>query len=230
MSNYPPPQGFPEHGYPQENYPPQQPRSGCGGCLGKFFIFLGVVFLLIIAICCGGFYYVKSSFTDQPAEAQKISDDIASLRVPAPLEPMGGGRVKIPFSGTLIAEVAIYSDKEHKCVVILGSIGEALGQNFKEQLLQNMESGQFQQKPGDNDKNDKSEALKDVKKSRVERTIRDQKATFEIAEGVGAKTNVRKIRVQGDFLGKSGPAILVIDAEEKTLSEEKVKELIDSIE
>ena len=112
--------------------------------------------------------------------------------------------------------------------LILGAFGEVLGQNFKDQLLESMESGQFQQKSAN--KNDKSEELKDVEKSHVERKIRGQKATFEISEGVGAKTNKRKIRVQGAFLGKSGPAILMIEAEEETLSVENVKELIDSIE
>ena len=58
MSNDPPPQGYPPPGYPQAGYPSQQPRSGCGcGCVGKFLILLGVVFLLIIATCCGVIYY-----------------------------------------------------------------------------------------------------------------------------------------------------------------------------
>ena len=57
MSNYPPQQGSPLPGYPQDGYPPQRPRSGCGGCLGKFLIFLGVIFLLIIVLCCGGIFY-----------------------------------------------------------------------------------------------------------------------------------------------------------------------------
>lgn len=234
MSNYPQPgfpQGSPVPGYPQDGYSPQRPRSGCGcgGCLGKFLIFLGAIFLLLIALCCGGFYYMKSSVTDQPAEVQKISDEIASLRVPAPLEPIGGGRLRIPLSGTLVAEAAAYSDKEHKCVLILGSFGEALGEKFKDQLLEGIESGKFQQKT-DADKDDKNEELKEVKKSRVERTIRDQKANFDISEGIGVKTSKRKIRVQGAFLGKTGPAILMIEAEEETLSTEKVKELINSIE
>jgi len=234
MSNYPPPdyppqQANPAPGYPQDGYPPQRPRSGCGGCLGKFLIVLGVVFLLMIAVCCGGFYYLKSSFTDQPGEAQAISDEIASLHVPAPLEPMGGGRLKVPLTGSLIAEGAFYADKEHKNSLILGSFGEALSQGFKDQLLESLERGQAQQQPGVN-KNDKREELKDVKKSSVERTIHDQKAIFEIAEGVGVNSKQRKIRVQGAFLSKAGPAILLIEAEEETLSMDMIKKLIDSIE
>jgi len=237
MSNDPQsgyPLNQPQPGYPQGGYPPEQPRSGCGGCLGKFLIFLGIVFVLIFALCCGGVFYfrsyVTSSISQQPAEVQAIGDEIASLRVPAPLEPVGGGRFKIPFVGTLIAEGAAYSDKEHKCVLILGSFGQALDQNTKDKLLESLKSGQFQQNSAAKDKNDSNEELKDVTKSHVERTIRDQKGNFEITEGVGVRTNKRKIRVQGAFLGKTGPAILIIEAEEGTLSLEKVKELIDSIE
>ena len=233
MSNYPPANYPPSHltpGYPQDGYPPQQPRSGCGGCLGKFLILLGVIFLLFIAICCGGFFYVKSSFTDQPAEAQEICDEIATLRLPELLDPVGGGRLNIPLVGTLIAEGAVYSDKEHKNVLIVGSFGEALGQGFQDQLLESLDSGQFQQKIADKDKNDKREKLRDEKTSRMERTIRDRKAVFEITEGVGVTSNQQKIRVQGHFQGKTGPAILIIEAEEETLPKEDIQKIIESIE
>ncbi len=165
MSNYPQPsypQGNPPPGYPQDGYPPQQPRSGCGcgGCLGKFLIVLAVIFGLLIALCCGGFYYLKSSVTDQPAEAQKISDEIASLRVPAPLEPVGGGRLKIPFVGKLVAEGTLYSDKKGS-VLLLGSFGEALDQNSRDQLMEGLRSGQFQQKPAGKGQNDNREELKE---------------------------------------------------------------------
>ena len=231
MSNYPQP-GYPPATVvdtPPSVYPPQR-RSGCGGCLVSVLIFLGVIFLLAIALCCGGFYYLKSSFVARPAEVQQISDEIASLRVPPPLEPVGGGRIKVPFVGTLVGEAAIYSDKGHTSMLILGSFGNAFGEKFKDDFLKNMESGQFQPKAGENRPNqDKAEELKDIKKTRLEPMIGDQKAGFEITQGVGVKSNKRKIRVQGGFLGKSGPAMLIIDAEEQTLSAEKVKEIIESI-
>ena len=39
-----------------------------------------------------------------------------------------------------------------------------------------------------------------------------------------------KIRVQGTFKGKTGPAIFVLDAETETLSRAKVDEIIGSME
>src|SRR5271165_6105339 len=128
MSNYPPPQGFPTQGYPQETYPPQPPHSGCGGCLGKFLIFLGVIFLLIIALCCGGFFYLRSyvasSVSQRPAEVQTISDEIISIRA-APLEPVAGGRFLVPIVDKSLGQGAVYSDKNHKSILVLASFGEA---------------------------------------------------------------------------------------------------------
>src|SRR5580658_493743 len=128
MSNYPPPQGYPQQNYPQEGYAPQPQRSGCGGCLGKLLILLGILFALILAMCCGGIFYMKSyianAVTQQPVEVQKISDEIISINVPAPLAPVAGGRFQVPFVGTTFGQFALYSDKNHKGVLVLASFGE----------------------------------------------------------------------------------------------------------
>jgi len=235
MPNYPQPgypPGHPTPGYPQEGYPPQQPRSGCGGCLGKFLIFLGVIFLLIIATCCGGIFYLKSyiasSISQDPAEIQTISDEIISIRVPAPLEPVAGGRFQVPIVGKTLGQGAFYSDKNHKSTLVIASFGEAFGPQFKDQLLQGLQSGQSQKQSAD--KNGNQEELKDVKKTRHERTILGEKAAFEISEGIGAQSGKQKTRVQGAFLGKTGPAILILDAEEETLSRKNVEKMLDSME
>jgi hypothetical protein len=230
MSNYPSPQSYPTPGYPQEGYRPEQPRSGCGGCLGKFLILLGVIFLLIIGLCCGGFFYFKSYITSStskdPVEVQKISGEIIAINA-APLEPVGGGRFKLPLAGTSLGQGVFYSDKNHKSVLILASIGDAFGPQFKDQLLKGLESGQSQNQPGV--KNENHEELKDVKKSRLERKIQGEKAIFDIVEGVGEKTNIRRIRVQGEFKGMTGPAVFILDAEAEALPREKVEKIIDSM-
>lgn len=234
MSNYPQPgypPGHPAPGFPQDGYPQQPPSSGCGGCLGKFLIFLGVIFLLMVALCCGGFFYMKSyiasSISQQPAEVQKISDEIISIQIPPPLEPLAGGRFQVPFVGKTLGQGAFYSDKQHKGFLILASFGEAFGPQFKDSFLQGLQSGQYKNQSANNDK---SEALKDVKKTHFERPIQGEKAVFEITEGTGEQSNKKKIRVQGAFKGKTGPGIFVLDAEEETLSRDKVEKMIDSME
>jgi len=231
MSNYPPQQGFPQQGYPPDGYYPERQRSGCGGCLAKFLIILGVVFALIIALCCGGIFYIfygMSSVTNQPAEVRQIGDEIASFRVPAPLEPVGGARLKIPLTDTLIYEGAVYADKDRRDLLTLVSFGAVFGEQFEDQFLKSFQSGQAQQKSAG--KGGQSEELKDVKKTRRERTIQGEKAVFDISEGVGTQSGKQKIRAQGAFKGKAGPTMFFLDADKESLSREKVDELIDSIE
>ena len=236
MSNYPPQQGvppgypqpgYPQPGYPQVGYPPPQPRSGCGGCLGKFLILLGVIFAIFVALCCGGIYYMKSSVSTQPKDVRTITDEIVAIEIPPTLEPAGGGRFQVPLLGKSLGQGAAYADKNKTSLLIVGSFGGVFGEKFKQQFIEAMQSGQFEQQRAD--KNDKREELKDVKKSRVDRTINGEKAIFDIEQGVGVKSHKAKIRVQGFFEGKTGPAILVIETDADALPEERVMGIIDSM-
>jgi hypothetical protein len=233
MSNYPQSGYPPGPGYPQDGYPPQRSGCGCGGCLGKFLILMGVIFLLLIGMCCGVVFYLRSYFassvSQQPAEVRAISDEIISIRIPPPLEPAGGGRFKVPFSDTTLGEGAFYADKDRKGFLMLVAFGDAFGPQIKDTVIHDFESGQNRKQPGGNE-DDNNEELKDPKTTRLEPTIHGEKARFEITEGTGARTGKKKIRVQGAFLGKTGPAILVLNAEAETFSLEKIKEMIGSME
>ena len=231
MSNYPPP-GYPVPGYPPAGYPPQRPRSGCGGCLSMLLIFLGVIFLLIIAMCCGGFFYLKSylssSISQQPADVRQISDEIISIRTAAPLEPVAGGRFQMPIVGKSLGQGVLYADKNHKAILILASFSEMFGPQLEEQIRQALESGQFPDLPAENNTN--QEKLKDVKTNTIERTIQGEKAVFEVTEGIGVQSNKARIRVHGALKGKTGPTVFILDADEETLTRKKVEEMIDSME
>jgi hypothetical protein len=239
MSNYPPP-GMPPSSYTPAPPPPQPSGCGCGGCLGKFFILLGLAFFLILAVCCGGGYYfvqsIKNSTTQQPVEVQAISDEITSMRIPnPPLAPTAGGRYKLPFIGPL-GEGAIFSSSalgnagknKPSAILIVGSFSDAFGPQFKQQLMQGLESGSHPQNANEND--DLNEDLKNPKESIVDLTIRGEAARFHITEGTGVRSGKKKIKVNGTFQGKNGPAILIIMADQATLSREQVDDIIKSIE
>ena len=110
----------------------------------------------MVAMCCGGVFYLKSyiasAMSKDPAEVQKISDEIISIHVPR-LEPLGGGRFPLPIVGKALGQGAFYADKNHKSFLIVASFGEAFGPQFKEQMLQGLEAGQFQEQPGQNSGN-----------------------------------------------------------------------------
>jgi hypothetical protein len=151
------------------------------------------------------------------------------MKVPSPpFSPSFGGRFNMPFAGTYLGEGAAYTAQGQKAVLLVASFSDTFGPQFKDQLIKGLEAGPGENKGGSND--DAHEELKDKKTSKVEKTIRGQSALFDITEGVGVKTGVKKIQVQGAFQGKSGPAILFITAEEKTLSREDVDKIIQSIE
>ena len=91
-----------------------------------------------------------------------------------------------------------------------------------------MESGASEKQSAE--KNDQHEDLKDAKTTKLEPTIQGEKAVFNISEGIGVQSGKQKIRVRGEFKGKTGPTVLMLDAEEKTLPREKVEEMIKSME
>ncbi len=236
MSNYPPP-GMSPTAYQPAPPPPQPSGCGCGGCLGKVFILLGIAFFLMLAICCGGGYYfvqtLKNSTTQQPGEVQAISDEIVSMRIPQPpLEAKAGGRYKLPFVGP-VGEGAVFiadggNSSKPKAVLIVASFSDAFGPQFKQQLMQGLESGSNQQKPSEND--DLNEELKNSEDSTVKRTIRGEEVKFHISQGIGVKSGKKKIKVNGAFQGKTGPALLMIMADEATLSRKQVEDIIQSID
>ena len=235
MSNYPPPRlsaAQPVPAYPQAGYPPQQPRSGCGGCLGKFLIFLGIIFALIIAMCCGGIFYVRSyiasAITQQPAEVQTISDEIISIHVPASSgtrgwRPLPGAdrRQDVGTRGRLFRQ----ESQGHAC---FGFVWRGVWPAVQGPDSPGFGVGAIPEPTWR--KGRESRGTQGCEDNQIERTIQGEKAVFDITEGTGVQSDKKKIRVQGAFQGKTGPAIFILDAEEETLSREKVEKMIDSME
>ena len=222
MSNYPPP-GMPPTAYPQPAYPPppQPSGCGCGGCLGKLFMLLGVLFFLMIVVCCGGGYLLlRNSVATNAAGVDGIKDEITTMQVPQPLQPVFAARIK------QVGEEVIYAAPDQKAIVRLTSFSDTFSTQYREMVRWMLESVQNQPVPAENG----GEELKDLQESIIERTIRGEKVQFHIYEGVGVKSGTRKIRVDGEFKGKSGPTVLTIRAEEATLSREKVDAIIQSID
>ena len=59
--------------------------------------------------------------------------------------------------------------------------------------------------------------------------IRGQQAAFTIVTGKGVRSGVPRIEVQGTFQGKTGPAMLLLDADATRLPEGEVLKMLDSI-
>ncbi len=149
------------------------------------------------------------------------------MQIPPPLQPVAGGRYKIPFTDKPLGQGANLRLAGQEGDFDCGVVQDAFGPQFKDQLMKNLSAGPSQQTPSEND--DLNEALKNLKESTVERTINGETAQFHITQGEGIKSGTKKIRVNGAFQGNTGPAMLIISAEEATLSREKIDEIIKSI-
>ena len=243
MPNYPQQQGFPQQpGYPQQaGYPPQMgfpqqpggawappPQTGMG-CGTKLLIVLGLLFLLMILVCCGGFfglgYYVKHAVTQDSVAVKDITEDITEIEIPSPLEPAGAGRFASPVGGKLLALGAAYVDRQRDGILILIAAGDMFDEQTQLKIRQSLE--QALQQGGV--KKESREELQQRKESRKEMTIRGEKATFTIVQGVGAQSHEPRIQVQGVFQGEIGPVMLTLDANAERLPEDKVIKMLDSI-
>ncbi|MGD0896250.1 MAG: hypothetical protein ABR915_00355 [Thermoguttaceae bacterium] len=221
---YPPSQGFPP---PVVVYPP---KTGMG-CGAKLLILLGVLFLLLILVCCGGFfgftYWVKNSVTTDANAVRTATEEITSIDVPAALEPAGAMNLHVPMSGRLIMVLVAFADKgPHKNdLLVLIASGEFLDEQTQSKVREAFQQSLAQQ----GIQQEGQEQLKNRQSSVEERVIRGQAARFTIIKGVGANTGRQRIEVQGTFQGKTGAAALMLQADADRISEADVLKMLDSI-
>jgi hypothetical protein len=240
MSNYPPQPGslppgpqqpFPaQPGYPpgSEPYPP--PRAGMG-CGMKILIALGVCFLLLLILCCGGGYMVSKSFKPitAPKEIDAMTREMTDIDIPARLEPTGGIDMRLPLVNKTLMRFAVYSDKnsneEKASNLILMAMGDFFAGQNQDQIRQSINDS-FNKSTG---RQNKQEKLQNEQHSTIDRTIRGEKVTFTVVKGTGAVSHVPRMRVQGVFPGKAGMVMLLLDANTDKLPEKEIDEMIESI-
>jgi hypothetical protein len=232
-----PPQTFPpRHDYPQ-GYPPpagpawdEPPRTGLG-CGAKLLIFLGVLFLVLLLLCCGGGFlvlsYIKRLATDDPHAVQAATHEITSITVPEPLQPAGALDLHFPFSDRRIAIFAAYVDKaDRKNTLMLAAFGEVLDPQTQGRVRQIFEESLG---PEDSEAEGRDPLL-DRQEVKKRRTIRGGEAVFTVTKGIGAESKKPRIEVEGTFQGKTGTVMLILRADADRLPEQKIVDMLDSIE
>jgi hypothetical protein len=208
--------------------PPPRPGLGCGT---KLLILLGALFLLLILVCCGGGFiavsYIKHLATSEPAAVKAATDEITSIDVPPVLEPAGALDLRVPLSGKLVMVFAAYSDKaDPKNYLMLAAAGKVLDPQTQGRIRQ-----VFEESLGRDDASEEGrEQLVERKESQKKRVIRGQEAVFTITKGIGAESRKPRLEVQGTFQGRSGTAMLLLEADTQRLPEQKVLDMLDSIE
>jgi hypothetical protein len=232
MSSHPP-SGY---AYPPPDYPPPPPRPGLG-CGTKILVFLGVVFLLLMVLCCGGVFMAVYAFQNARSEdagtVTETTAGIAQIEVPPPLEPAASADLHLPMTRTRIIRAATYGDakegerddgKTRSSVMLIG-IAPWINAPTQEEAF---DAAREVLRSLDVDEGDPEE-LTDPQRSQHFVEIRGQKVAFTITRGMGQQSKTPRIQVQGVFPGKDGPAMLILDANERRVSEEDVIKMLDSI-
>lgn len=220
MNQYPmPPDGM---------QPPRKPGMSTGA---KVLIVLGIVFLVLLVLCCGGLmlsgYFMQrwasDMASDDPATIVEVTNGITQIEIPEELEPTASIDMKVPFSDQTIMVSVVYQDEETGSVLILASMGDAFGSENQAQMRRSIDQSLRQQGMGDQeDMVIEQSYQKDVE-------IRGETATFTIAKGVGKESKTPRIQVTGVFQGRSGPVMLIFNGDADKFSEDEVVQMLDSI-
>lgn len=217
----------------QQGPQPIQKQGMSGG--NKVLLILGIVFLVLILLCCGGlavfFFwarsYAKEAMSTDPAHVREVAAQIAPIQVPDVLKPEFSMDLKVPFTDTPVMTMVGYADKSKQSMLLLASFGEAFqGQNqaqMENQMEQSLREQGMKQRG--------NVTIKERSEREIE--VRGKPVTFQFAKGTqkdpqtGAETP--RIEVTGTFQGPKGPVMLMVQADENTLSEDEIVKMIESI-
>ncbi len=208
--------------------PSPQPRRGMSTAM-KVLIIVGSVFFVLLLLCCGGFILIGRQFakatSQDPAVVKTMTDEITQIEIPEPLKPKMSMDMKVPITNTPLMKMAVYSDDTQKNMLTLVAMGEALAGQNEEQMRVSVEQSMQKQGVGGGPR----APIENAEMSSKELQIRSKPAKFTILKGQEAGTHSPRIQVSGVFQGRSGPVMLILDADASKLTPEKVDAMLQSI-
>ncbi|NQT16326.1 MAG: hypothetical protein HQ582_26450 [Planctomycetes bacterium] len=214
------------YGSPSGIEPPPKKGLSCG-CM--VLIACGIVGVLAVLVCCGGFmfagYYFNDAVSDDPAVVAEVAKGLAELDVPEGLEPAFSLNFTHPFTGEPVMVGAVYVDEAAESMLVLGSFGEALdvsGQD-QEEFWRQMENS-LQQQGVQQELN-----VNEWERSDKEIVVRGQPTTFHFATGEDEEQETQYIKVTGAFEGENGQVMLRFVGDAEKYDEETIVEMLESV-
>lgn len=221
---------FPES--PQNTFVnPQMVEKRGMGSGAKVLIILGIVFLLCVLVCCGGGIlfsfmasaYVKDAFTDDPAKIEQRRAEVLDVKIPEPFTPQVSLDMKVPMSDDRFMMYVVYQGPSSEETIVLVEVGKLLAESSQDNMEQEIENslhdqGIGQPTPGVN-----------WEITSKEYTIGGEKVTFTFRTEKDEDGEPVRFHTTGMVPGKRDPVFVIITAEAKTLSEEQIDEIIQSI-
>lgn len=204
--------------------PPEKTGMGCGA---KLLIFLGVLFVLLIVVCCGGTllsgWYFGKSVSEDPDQIAAVTREIVEIDIPEELSPQLSFNVKVPFTGQKFMTWVGYADPATASLLVLASFGETLQGQDQDQLAAQIQQSLREQGLAS------EQNVRDWQRSTREIEVRGEPVSFDFATGEDADSGARRIEVTGTFEGDGGPVLLSFSGDAEKFPEETIVEMIESI-
>jgi hypothetical protein len=207
-----------------EGMPPPRKKGLSCGCM--LLIVLGIAFLVLALLCCGGIVWMGSYFreavSEDPEVVAKVTDEIAGIDIPEGLTPQFSLNMKVPFSGEPMMTWVVHVDESTQSMLLLASFGGPLAGQNEEDLMEGIEASLEEQGVHH------EESVGDWKKQEKEIQVRGQPVTFHFATGEDG-SGKKRIQVTGTFQGAKGPTMLSFSGDAEKYDEETIVQMIESI-
>lgn len=212
-----------------EGMPPYQKPGMSTGT--KVLIILGIVFLVLVLLCCGGglavFWagasYMKNAVSKDPQVVRQVAAKIIQIDVPEKLKPQFSMDMKVPFSGERIMVMVVYGNEASGATVMLASFGKEFAGQSEAQMQNQMEQSLRQQGFAPEDD------LGPGKATEREIQVRGKPVKFTFTTAKDPESGKQRIMVNGMVEGETGPVMIMVVADPETLSEEEIVKMIESI-
>ena len=210
------------------NIQPQKP--GMSGGM-KALLIVGIIFGLLILLCCGGLVgfgiymqsYVSDAMSDDPTIIAERTAQFVEMEIPAQFAPTMSLDMTIPLSDETLMVWVVYADEPSNSMLMMASLGPMIAQQNEDQIRQQLEQSMRQQGVG------AEEGVDEWESSVKEIEVRGEPVEFNFAVGKNANTEAQRIQVNGMFEGKSGPVMLILSADAEVIDEQAIVEMIQSI-
>lgn len=205
--------------------PPEKKGMGTG-C--KVFLILGIIFLVLILLCCGGLMWfgsrVAKGFSDDPEVVRSVTDEMLGIDIPDGLTPGGSMEMDVPFVGNMMTFV-IWNDTASQSMLVLAQMGPMFAeQQNQQQMQQQLEQSLSQQGQG------AEFNVENYQASQREVQIRGEPVTFTIATGDDRDTGAPRIQVTGMIPDDDGPIMVMFTGDADVYPEDAIVEMLESIE
>ena len=211
--------------------PPVKKRGGGGN---KLLMGLGIGCGVVLLICGGvlvaAYFYVQqwaeNMASEDPVVIAQTTEAITEIDIPAQLAPRISMDMKIPFTNQRFMTMVAYGDEEGgPRFLILAQfdkdfVDETNREEMASQVSESLE-GQMD--------TEQNITLNEETAEEIQRTIRDQPATFVIAQGTSDDSGDELWHVTGVFEGKGGPVFMNFVAPTDQFTREEIDRLIESI-